>query len=46
MFLITKVNVPIELWLFWGILKPLEARRIKKYIEVTSFQKMSATMVA
>ena len=30
MFLITKVNVPIELWLFQGILKPLQARRIKK----------------
>ena len=30
MFLITNVNVPIELWLFQGILKPMQARRIKK----------------
>ena len=30
MFLITKVNIPIELWLFQGMLKPLQARRIKK----------------
>ena len=30
MFLITKVNVPIELLLFQGILKPLQARRMKK----------------
>ena len=30
MFLITKGNVPIESWLFQGILKPLQDRRIKK----------------
>ena len=30
MFLIAKVNVPIELWLFQSILKPLQARRTKK----------------
>ena len=33
MFLIIKANVPIELWLFQGILKPLQARRIKKNLE-------------
>ena len=32
MFLITKVNVPIELWLFQGILKPLQARRTKNIL--------------
>ena len=31
MFLIIKVNFPINLRLFYGILKPLRARRIKKY---------------
>ena len=29
MFLIIKVNVPIDLRLFWGTLKPLQACRIK-----------------
>ena len=30
MFLIIKVNVPVDLRLFQGALKPLQARRIKK----------------
>ena len=30
MFLIVKVHAPIELWLFQGTLKPLQARRTKK----------------
>ena len=30
MFLIIKVNFPINLRLFYGILKPLQAHRIKK----------------
>ena len=39
MFLMAKVNVPIELQLFQGILKPLQARRTKKNIEVGNLTK-------
>ena len=31
MFLVIKVNVLTDLWLFYGTLKPLQACKIKKF---------------
>ena len=47
MFLIIKVNISVDLRLFQGTLKHLQACRIKGIKEgATSFSKMSVTRVA